>query len=69
MLRIFMSYRFICLFVDDDEVQFLDFVEQKKLDADKQKELEEISEINDYREKIATLQEQNMDTVSDLKPH
>lgn len=49
---------------DDDEVQFLDYVEQRKLDADKQKELEEKSEMNDYREKIASLQEQNLDTVS-----
>lgn len=43
--------------LDDDEIEFLDLVDRTKLAADKRKTLEEEQELNDYRNRVATLQE------------
>lgn len=47
--------------LDDDEIEFLDLVDRTKLAADRKKELEEELELNDYRNRVATLQEKSMD--------
>lgn len=43
--------------LDDDEIEFLDLVDRTKIAADKLKNLEEEKELNDYRNRVATLQE------------
>lgn len=43
--------------LDDDEIEFLDLVDRTKLAADRRKTLEEEHELNDYRNRVATLQE------------
>lgn len=43
--------------LDDDEIEFLDLVDRTKLAADRRKTLEEEKELNDYRNRVATLQE------------
>ncbi|KAJ8928210.1 hypothetical protein NQ314_019274 [Rhamnusium bicolor] len=45
--------------LDDDEIEFLDLVDRTKLEADRKKELEEERELNDYRTRVAILQEKN----------
>lgn len=49
--------------LDDDEVDFLDVIDKAKLDAERKQQLEEKNEMKDFREKVATLQEQNLDKV------
>lgn len=44
--------------LDDDEIEFLDLVDRTKLDADRRKNLEEQQELNDYRNRVASLQEE-----------
>lgn len=46
--------------LDDDEIEFLDLVDRTKLAADRKKELEEERELNDYRNRVAILQEQTI---------
>lgn len=43
--------------LDDDEIEFLDLVDRTKLAADRRKTLEEEHELNDYRNRVATLHE------------
>lgn len=50
--------------LDDDEVEYLSYVDQRKLTEERKKIEEEQQELRDFREKVATLQEQNIDTVS-----
>ncbi|CAH0551862.1 unnamed protein product [Brassicogethes aeneus] len=47
--------------LDDDEIEFLDLVDRTKLAADRKKELEEEKELNDYRNRVAILQEKSID--------
>ncbi|RZC35542.1 protein FAM192A [Asbolus verrucosus] len=47
--------------LDDDEIEFLDLVDRTKLAADRKKELEEEIELNDYRNRVATLQEKSLE--------
>lgn len=47
--------------LDDDEIEFLDLVDRTKLAADRKKNLEEEQELNDYRNRVATLQEKAME--------
>lgn len=47
--------------LDDDEIEFLDLVDRTKLAADRRKTLEEEKELNDYRNRVATLQEKTLD--------
>ena len=50
--------------MDDDEVQFLELVDKNKMDLEKKQMLEEEKELNDFRSKVATLQEESFDKVS-----
>lgn len=47
--------------LDDDEIEFLDLVDRTKIAADRRKELEEEQELNDYRNRVATLQEKALE--------
>lgn len=47
--------------LDDDEIDFLDLVDRTKLAADRIKTQEEEKELNDYRNRVATLQEKELD--------
>ncbi|XP_066262160.1 PSME3-interacting protein [Euwallacea similis] len=47
--------------LDDDEVEFLDLVDRTKIEADRKKEIEEEKELNDYRNRVAILQEKSID--------
>jgi len=40
---------------------FLDVIDKAKMDAERKKQLEEKHEMQDFRQKVATLQEQNLD--------
>ncbi len=50
--------------LDDDEVDFLEVIDKAKIDAERKQQLEEKNEMQDFRQKVATLQEQNLDKVS-----
>lgn len=52
--------------LDDDEVDFLEVIDKAKIDAERKQQLEEKHEMQDFRQKVATLQEQNLDKVSFL---
>ncbi|KAK9711090.1 FAM192A/Fyv6, N-terminal domain [Popillia japonica] len=59
--------------LDDDEIEFLDLVDRTKLAADRKKTIEEEIELNDYRNRVASLQEKNLDQklqleINTLKP-
>lgn len=47
--------------LDDDEIDFLDLVDQKKLEAERNKTIDEERELLDYRNRVANLQEQSME--------
>lgn len=47
--------------LDDDEIDFLDLVDQKKLEAERKKTIDEERELLDYRNRVANLQEQSME--------
>lgn len=47
--------------LDDDEVEFLDLVDQKKIDEERKKQLEEEKEMRDFKARVASLQEKSMD--------
>ncbi|CAD7011306.1 protein FAM192A [Ceratitis capitata] len=47
--------------LDDDEVQFLELVDQNKIDAEKRQIQEERKELQDFRDRVATLQEETAD--------
>jgi len=49
--------------LDDDEVDFLDIVDRSKMNAERKVQLEETKELNDFRERVATLQEKSLDEV------
>lgn len=50
--------------LDDDEVEFLDLVDRTKMDAEKKQMMEEEKELNDFRQRVVTLQEKSLDEVS-----
>lgn len=52
--------------LDDDEVEFLDLVDRTKMDAEKKQMMEEEKELNDFRQRVVTLQEKSLDEVSKL---
>lgn len=55
--------------LDDDEVQFLELVDQNKMEMEKKQMLEEEQELKDFRSRVATLQEESVDKKiqNDLK--
>lgn len=49
--------------LDDDEVDFLDVVDKAKSVAEQKQQQEENNELREFREKVASIQEQNLDNV------
>lgn len=47
-------------------MDFLDVVDRAKSDAELKQQQEEINELREFREKVASIQEQNMDNVRSL---
>lgn len=47
--------------LDDDEIEFLDLVDRTKLAAERKKNIDEERELNEYRNRVATLQEKSLD--------
>lgn len=47
--------------LDDDEVEFLDFVDRKKIEAEQLKELEEKQELMEFRKHVEKLKEASLD--------
>uniref|UniRef100_A0A1Q3FDB8 Putative nefa-interacting nuclear protein nip30 n=1 Tax=Culex tarsalis TaxID=7177 RepID=A0A1Q3FDB8_CULTA len=47
--------------LDDDEVEFLDLVDKNKINAERQAHMEEQKEMNEFRQKVATLQEKRLE--------
>lgn len=47
--------------LDDDEVDFLAYVNETKANAEKQQEIEEKKALEEFREKVATLQEKSFE--------
>jgi len=46
--------------LDDDEADFLELVDKTKMDLEKQKRLEEVKELNEFRSKMAEIREQEL---------
>lgn len=49
--------------LDDDEIHFLDIVDKAKLDAEKRQQIQENNELTEFRQRVATLQEESIDQV------
>lgn len=49
--------------LDNDEINFLDIVDKAKADAEKRQQLQEDNELSEFRERVASLQEQHIDKV------
>lgn len=49
--------------LDDDEINFLDIVDKAKLDAEKQKLMQDKNEMLEFRQRVASLQEQTIEQV------
>lgn len=47
--------------LDDDEVEFLDLVDKNKLNAERKAQIEEAKEMSEFRQKVASLQEKQLD--------
>lgn len=54
--------------LDDDEINFLDIVDKAKLDAERKLQMQDDSELAEFRERAATLQEQTIDKVMHFPP-
>lgn len=46
--------------LDDDEADFLEYVDKTKMDLERKKKLEEVKELNEFRSKMAELREQEL---------
>lgn len=49
--------------MDDDEINFLDIVDKAKLNAERQQLMQEQNDMNEFRQRVTTLQEQTIDKV------
>lgn len=49
--------------LDDDEINFLDIVDKAKLEAEKRQQIQDKNELLEFRERVASLQEQTIDKV------
>lgn len=52
--------------LDDDEINFLEIVDKAKLNAERQQQIQEHNEMNEFRQRVTSLQEQTIDKVSVL---
>lgn len=50
--------------LDDDEVDFLDVIDKAKSVAERKQQQEELNELQDFRQKVASMQEQSQDDVN-----
>lgn len=50
--------------LDDEDVDHLSSVDIKKVESERKQKEEELKELNDYRQRVAELQELNADKVS-----
>lgn len=50
--------------LDDDEVDFLDIIDKARSDAEKKQQMEENNELLEFRQRVASLQENAIDQVS-----
>lgn len=50
--------------LDDDEVDFLDVIDKAKSVAERKQQQEELNELQDFRQKVASMQEKSQDDVS-----
>lgn len=46
--------------LDDDEADFLEYVDKAKIDMERKKRLEEAQELNEFRSKMAEIREQEL---------
>jgi hypothetical protein len=53
--------------LDDDEVEYLDYVDQRKLSEERKKFEEEKSELKDFREQVAELQQKSFEEKSKIE--
>lgn len=49
--------------LDDDEVDFLDIIDKARSDAERRQQLEENNELLEFRQRVATLQENAIEQV------
>lgn len=49
--------------LDDDEVDFLDVIDKAKSVAERKQHQEEQTELQDYRQQVASMMEKNQDQV------
>jgi len=49
--------------LDDDEADFLDYVDKVKMDEERKKRLEEARELTEFRSKVAELRDQSLDEM------
>lgn len=49
--------------LDDDEINFLDIVDKAKLEAEKQQQIQEKNELSEFRQRVASLQNQSIEQV------
>jgi len=47
--------------LDDDEADFLEYVDKTKMDLERKKRMEELKELNEFRSKMAELRDQELD--------
>lgn len=47
--------------LDDDEVEFLDLIDRTKMEEERKKNLEEEKEVQEFKAKVATLQEKSLE--------
>lgn len=50
--------------LDDDEVDFLDVIDKAKSVAERKQQQEELNELQDFRQKVASMQEKSQDDVN-----
>lgn len=50
--------------LDDDEVDFLEVIDKAKSVAERKQQQEELNELQDFRQKVASMQEKSQDDVS-----
>lgn len=49
--------------LDDDEADFLDYVDKVRMDEERQKRLEEANELSEFRNKVSELREKELDEI------
>jgi len=58
---VFLSSENLVKGLDDDEADFLEYVDKAKMDLERKKRMEELKELNEFRSKMAELRDQELD--------